>query len=72
MMRIAVDAGLCSGHGRCYVLSPNVFTADDEGYCAQRGSEFDVDERFAAEARIGVESCPEGAMRILEDAPVDG
>lgn len=66
-MRIAVDAGLCSGQGRCYVLAPSVFTGDDEGYCAQRGSEFEVPEGLQVEARIGADSCPEGAIKVIED-----
>ena len=41
-MRIAVDAELCSGQGRCYTVSPELFTSDDEGFVAQRGTEFEV------------------------------
>ena len=36
-MRITVDADRCSGQGRCYVLSPNLFSSDDDGFCAERG-----------------------------------
>ena len=35
-MRIEVDVELCTGHGRCYSLAPEVYEADDEGYCATR------------------------------------
>jgi len=30
-MRVHIDAKVCEGHGRCYVLSPLVFAADEEG-----------------------------------------
>jgi ferredoxin len=66
-MRIAVSADLCSGQGRCYVVSANVFTTDDVGFCAQRGTEFDVPAELEYEARNGVDSCPEGAISIVPD-----
>ena len=31
-MRIKVDAQLCSGQGRCYTVSPELFQSDDEGF----------------------------------------
>ena len=33
MSRVRVDAALCVGHGRCYVLAPDVFGEDDRGHC---------------------------------------
>ena len=41
-MKLTVDAHLCSGHGRCYTLVPELFTTDDEGFCGQRGQVIDV------------------------------
>ena len=41
-MRVSVDAHLCSGQGRCYVVSPELFSSDDDGYCAERGKEWEV------------------------------
>jgi ferredoxin len=67
-MRIAVSAELCSGQGRCYVVSPTLFEADDEGFCAQRGTEFEVPSALEHEARTGVDSCPEGAIRVTDAA----
>ena len=32
-MKVRVDPDLCVGHGRCYVLAPDVFGADDYGHC---------------------------------------
>ena len=33
MMRVTVDADVCTGHGRCYALAPDVFAPDDFGHC---------------------------------------
>lgn len=65
-MRIAVDAQLCSGQGRCYTVSPELFTSDDEGFVEQRGSEFEVPSGLEDEARLAVASCPEGAITLAE------
>ena len=61
-MRVTVDAHLCSGHGRCYVLSPELYTSDDDGYCAERGTSWDVPAGLEDGARLAVDSCPEGAI----------
>jgi ferredoxin len=63
-MRIRLDADRCQGHGRCYVLAPDLFDADDYGHCVLL-----VDEVPAGredDARTGVENCPEQAL-ALED-----
>lgn len=64
-MRIYVDESLCSGHGRCYSLAPDVFSADDDGFSSQRGQEFEVAPANEASARAGAAACPEGAIKIL-------
>ena len=65
-MRIAVSSELCSGHGRCYDVSPGVYAADDEGYCAQRGTELVVTPGLEAAAQAGAAACPEGAIVVVE------
>ena len=64
VMRVTVDAHLCSGQGRCYVLSPELFSADDDGYCAERGTSWEVPAGMEDGARLAVESCPEGAISV--------
>ena len=64
-MRVSVEAHLCSGQGRCYVVSPKLFISDDDGYCAQRGTEFEVPPGLEDSARLGVDSCPEGAITMV-------
>lgn len=67
-MRIAVSQELCSGQGRCYAVAPEVYTADDQGFCAQSGTEFDVPAGLEGQARLGAETCPEGAITVTEGA----
>ena len=62
-MRVSVDEHLCSGQGRCYSLSPELFTADDEGFCEQRGTEFDVPAGLEEQADLGV--------RVHRNRPLD-
>ncbi len=64
-MRVRVDPALCSGQGRCYVVSPDVYDSDDEGFCLQRGKEFEVAARSEESAELGAASCPEGAISII-------
>lgn len=62
-MRIEVDGDACTGHGRCYSLAPDLFEADDDGYCATRS--LDVPPGQEGQAQLAVDSCPEGAIRVI-------
>ena len=66
-MKLQIDAGVCTGHGRCYSLAPGVLACDDEGYVAPRGEpiEFPADQRALAEEVVG--SCPEQAITLIDD-----
>jgi len=64
-MRITVDETLCSGHGRCYSLAPNVFSPDDDGFSLNRGQVIEVAPENEASALAGIAACPEGAIKIL-------
>ncbi len=61
-MHVSVDRNLCTGHGRCYVLGPDVFDADESGYCVVKVSEVDGD--LLEQARTGMNNCPEDAIKI--------
>ena len=63
-MRVRVDRGKCVGHGRCYVLAPEVFGDDERGHCVVRSPQ--VLPPLEDEARLGEENCPEGAISIEE------
>ena len=61
-MKVRVDPDLCVGHGRCYVLAPDVFGADDFGHCELLVDE--VEGALAEQARVGAENCPERAITV--------
>ena len=53
------------GHGRCYLMAPDLLTYDDEGYVTIRDQTIDVpaDQVEAAEDAEG--TCPEQAITLL-------
>ena len=61
-MTVRVDADLCVGHGRCYVLAPDVFTTDDFGHCVLL--EAQPADALADQARVGADNCPEQAITV--------
>ena len=61
-MRVRVDAARCVGHGRCYVLAPDVFGEDERGHCVVLRE--DPGEALLEQARLGERSCPEDAIRV--------
>jgi ferredoxin len=62
-VRLRLDDAKCTGHGRCYVLGPDVFGEDDAGHCVLRM--IDVPAALADQARTGEQNCPEGAIEIV-------
>jgi ferredoxin len=66
-VKIQVSDTLCCGHGRCYSLVPELFSSDDDGYCAERHVVLDVPAGADHLAAAGVEACPEGAITIVPD-----
>lgn len=69
-MQIRVDSELCCGHGRCYTVSPDVFSPDDEGYPEQLDQTVTVPRSLLGHATAGAEACPERAISILETSDV--
>jgi len=63
--KLRVDAALCSGHGRCYVLSPEVFGEDERGHCVLRVEQ--VEGELLTAAQRGVQNCPEGAISLHQN-----
>ena len=62
MARVRVDAERCEGHGRCYVLAPDVFGEDDRGHCVVLVDE--ASGALADDARKGESNCPEDAISV--------
>jgi ferredoxin len=67
-VRIIVDADRCSGHARCAAAAPELFTVDDDGY-SNIGA-CDVPPGLEHRARLGIASCPEGALAVVTDEPM--
>ena len=61
-MHVSIDRSLCSGHGRCFSLAPEVFDCDDEGFSVLRAETVTADLEPAA--RLGAGGCPEQAITI--------
>lgn len=63
-MKVVIDAERCTGHGRCYVLSPTVFSDDDRGHGQVIGDgTVSTPEQIEAAERA-VRSCPERAISV--------
>ncbi len=62
-MNVEIDLETCTGHGRCYMVAPLVFTSDDSGFgvVMTRGH---LDPAQLAEARSAVANCPERAITL--------
>ena len=65
MARVTLDTEKCTGHGRCYALSPSLFEPDDDG----DGQLIDAtgiveSEADIAAAQLAVDGCPESAIQL--------
>ncbi|KJE21844.1 ferredoxin [Frankia torreyi] len=63
-MRVTIDRDLCVGHGLCYMLAPDVFHDDDEGY-GQVTDDGPVAADRVEGARRAAGSCPERAITLI-------
>ncbi len=64
-MRISIDDDLCSGHGRCYTLAPDLFEPDEQGRSIVLVDVLSADQIEAA--RMAVLNCPEQAITLVDD-----
>jgi ferredoxin len=61
-LKIVVDAEVCEGHGRCYLLAPELFSADELGHSVVNDVELVPElENLADRA---AQNCPERAITI--------
>ena len=63
-MEVTVATDKCQGHARCYAVAPDVFELDDDGY--NRITRKEIPAGLEDQARLGVDSCPEGAITLVE------
>ena len=61
-MQVAVDAGRCEGHARCWGICPEVFSLDDEGHAVVERA--DVPPGLEDKVRGAADNCPERAIRV--------
>ena len=61
-MGVAVDRALCTGHGRCYRLAPEVFEADDQDQ--GRVKQAVVGPELLESVERAVKLCPEQAISL--------
>jgi ferredoxin len=66
-MRLRIDEAVCTGHGRCYTLAPDLFDADDRGYGVVTVDE--VAESRRPDADSAVQNCPERAITLEAPTP---
>lgn len=64
-MQVTVDESLCTGHGRCYALAPDLFGPDEFGHCEVLVAGV-LSPALSAQAYVGRENCPERAIAIVE------
>jgi len=64
-VKVQIDTDRCTGHGRCYVLAPEVFDADDRGNGVVL-LDGPIPEALVDQARRAVANCPEQAVLVTE------
>lgn len=69
-MKVRIDFELCSGHGRCYAICPEVFSDDDEGYPVLASEE--VPPEAEDTVRAAANNCPERAIGLTEETSASG
>jgi ferredoxin len=68
-VKIRINAAACTGHGRCYILAPEIFQPDDQGHSVALFTEPPDDLRD--KAGLAVDNCPEHAILVVEDSSED-
>ena len=64
-MQIEFDRSKCVGHNRCYLLAPELFDVDDEGYAVVR-IDGPVPASLEAKAQLAADNCPEYAITVVD------
>ena len=64
-MKLTVDGKSCMGHGRCYMMAPDLLTFDDEGYVTIRDQTIDVPADQVEVADDAAGTCPEQAITLI-------
>ena len=59
-MSLSIDPAKCQGHGRCTLVSPELFDVDDDGYGVVLIP--DPGPEYGDHVNAAIGSCPEGAI----------
>lgn len=65
MGTLRIDRDICTGHGRCFDLAPDLVEPDDEGL--GRVVVADIDDATQERALRVVRACPERAITLTEE-----
>lgn len=63
-MKIRLDDDLCTGHGRCYSLAPDLFEPDDDDGHGVPLHDGEVPPGAEDAARKAASNCPERAISL--------
>ncbi|MFV2040007.1 MAG: ferredoxin [Acidimicrobiales bacterium] len=64
-MKISYNREACQGHNRCYMLAPELFDVDDEGYAVLL-VEGEISQDLREKAQLAVDNCPEYAIELTD------
>ena len=64
-MKIMYNRDACQGHNRCYMLAPELFDVDDEGYAILL-IDGAVPDEHKEKAQLTVDNCPEYAIELTD------
>jgi len=65
-VKIKYNRDACEGHNRCYMLAPELFDTDDEGYAILL-VDGTVPAGLEEKAQLAADNCPEYAIEIVAD-----
>jgi ferredoxin len=65
-VKLRVDGTACQGHGRCYMLAPDLLECDDEGFVTIRDDEIAIPAGLEGLAADLAGSCPESAISLTD------
>jgi ferredoxin len=62
-VKVRIDTSICTGHGRCYALVPELFDTDDRGYGFVTVTG-DLTPEQVDQAKRAAGNCPENAIFV--------
>jgi len=65
-VKIKYNRDACQGHNRCYMLAPELFDTDDEGYAILL-VDGTVPPGLEEKAQLAADNCPEYAIEVIAD-----